>query len=104
MTTRTTAAGGVPSYNVIMTMTMAAAPEEAGGGDDVMTAAGSMATMTRDDDVMDHHAVGGRISKALMSDDELFKCVKLPQTDYGENKATKEKIESVEFGDGKADS
>ena len=79
--TTTTAAGGGPSYNVVMTTTTtAAAPEETGGGKDVTTAAAQIATTTRDDDNIDHCVVGGRrgrITKALMSDDDLFEYFKL---------------------------
>ena len=83
VTTKTTAAGGGPSYNVVTTTTTtaAAAPEEAGGGEDVTTVAAPMTTTTttRDDDDIDHCVVGGRgrISKALMSDDDLFEYFKL---------------------------
>jgi hypothetical protein len=103
--TTTTAAGGGPSYNVVMTTTTtAAAPKETSGGKDVTTAAAALiTTTTRDDDNIDHcdvtaaaatmaaaapketgggedGVVGGRrgrITKALMSDDDLFEYFKL---------------------------
>ena len=55
----------------------AAPTEEASGGNDVTMAAVPMATITRYDDDITLRVGGRRISKALMSDDELFEYFKL---------------------------
>ena len=78
--TATTVAGGGPLYNAVMTTTTTtAAAEEAGGGEDVMTVAARITPTTRDDNNINHCIVGGRgrITKASMSDDNLFEYFKL---------------------------
>ena len=59
--------------------TMAAAPKEAGGGKDMLVVAAPITMTMRDDNNINHCVVGGhrRISKAIMSDDDLFEYFKL---------------------------